>query len=87
MIPAMESRVETAPAPRVTFSQVETALKDLPVDLLPLVYSYIVELLEEAEDIPNEVTLQAFADSDAGRNMHEYQTVEELFQKINTSDD
>jgi hypothetical protein len=50
MIPVMEPRVATAPAPRVTFNQVETALKDLPVDLLPTVYSYIVELLEDAED-------------------------------------
>ena len=88
MILGMEPGTEMAPAP-VSFGQVEAALKAVPSDLLPTVYAYIVELLdaERAKDIPNELTLQVFADSDARRNMHEYQTVDEMFQKILESDD
>jgi hypothetical protein len=50
----MEPQIAAEPAPRVTrvtFGQIEAVLKDMPVDLLPTVYSYLVELLEEAEDI------------------------------------
>jgi hypothetical protein len=52
MIPDMEPRTATQSAPpRVTFSQIEAVLKDMPVDLLPEVYRYLVERLEEAEDL------------------------------------
>ena len=51
MILDMEPRVAMEPSPRVTFSQIEAVLKDMPVDLLPEVYRYLVERLEEAEDL------------------------------------
>jgi hypothetical protein len=75
MIPDMEPRVETAPAPpRVTFGQVEAVLKDMPVDLLPEIYEYLLERLEEAEDIaildarkdePTQPAEEFFAELDA----------------------
>ncbi len=61
-------------------------MKDLPVDLLPTVYAFILELQGDAKDVPNELTLQVFADSDAGRNMHEYRTLEELRSAIDADD-
>jgi hypothetical protein len=35
----------------VTFGQVEAALKALPVNLLPEVYEYLLNLAEDAEDL------------------------------------
>ena len=85
----MEPRTATipAPAPQVTFGQIETVLKDVPVNLLPEVYAYLVSVVAEATEIPNALTRQAFEDSDAGRDMHEYRTVEELFDALNTAVD
>jgi hypothetical protein len=60
----------------VTFSQIEAVLKDMPVDLLPEVYRYLVERLEEAEDIaildarkdePTQPAEEFFAELDAER--------------------
>jgi antitoxin component of RelBE/YafQ-DinJ toxin-antitoxin module len=89
MIPGMEpSTIATPPALRVTFSQVEAALKDVPVDLLPEVYEYLLELQSrDAERIPNETTLQAMEDVRARRNLNTYQTVDELFEKLTASED
>ncbi len=32
--------------------------------------------------IPNEVTEQTFKDTDAGRNLHHYETVEEMYRDL-----
>jgi hypothetical protein len=77
----MEPRTETAPARWVTFAQVEAALKDVPANLLPEVYEYLLELQSRGE-IPNEATLQAMEDVRARRNLNTYQTVDELFATI-----
>ena len=91
MIPGMEPQVATQPAIRVTFNQVEAILKDVPVDLLPEVYEYLASLVASSADAraPNELTRQVFADTDAGRNLNRYQTVEELFEtlRVNASED
>lgn len=87
MISDMEPRVVTEPAPRVTFSQIEAVLKDVPVDLLPEVYEYLASLVASATETPNALTRQVFEDTDAGRNLNRYQTVDELFERINASED
>ncbi|MCL5996398.1 MAG: hypothetical protein M1546_10135 [Chloroflexi bacterium] len=87
MISDMEPRVAMEPAPRVTFGQIEAVLRDVPVDLLPEVYEYLTSLVASAIETPNALTRQVFEDSDAGRNMHEYRTVEELFDALNAAED
>jgi hypothetical protein len=50
----MATRLEASAIPAqvsVTFGQVEAALKAVPVNLLPEVYQYLLELAEEAEDL------------------------------------
>ena len=86
MIPDMEPQVETAPVTRVTFGQVEAALKDLPVDLLPEVYAYLLELQSREDLRPNADTRAAIDDVRAGR-LQRYPTVEALFEHINAEDD
>lgn len=97
MIPYMEPPVATetvlkaagSPAPaesvrlRVTFGQIEAVLKDVPVDLLPEVYEYLSSLVASTTETPNALTRQVFEDTDAGRNLNRYQTVEALFEHIN----
>lgn len=34
-------------------------------------------------EIPNEVTLQTFADTDQGKNLNYYENVDDLFKKLN----
>ncbi len=50
----MGTQPQIQDAPRsaaVTFGQVEAALKALPVNLLPEVYEYLLQLAEEAENL------------------------------------
>lgn len=84
MIPDMEPRTETVPTPPwVTFAQVEAALKDVPANLLPEVYEYLLELQSrDAERVPNDDLRQAIEDVRAGRNLNTYETVDELFATI-----
>jgi hypothetical protein len=42
---------------------------------------------EPADQTPNALTRQVFEDTDAGRNLNRYQTVDELFEHINASED
>ena len=88
MIPGMEpSTIATQAALKVTFSQIEAVLKDLPVGLLPEVYEYLLELQSrDAERVPNDALRQAIEDADAGRNVNTYQTVDELFAHINATE-
>jgi hypothetical protein len=78
----METRV--APTPWVTFSQVEAVLKDIPVNLLPEVYEYLLEL-QSRQDVPNEALRQAIEDVRARRNLNTYQTVDELSATLRVS--
>ncbi len=87
MIPDMEPRTVTETAPRVTFSQVEAVLKEVPVDLLPEVYAFLASLVASASETPNALTRQVFEDTDAGRNLNRYQSVDELFEHIDASED
>jgi hypothetical protein len=83
MISAMEPRTETGPIlSSVTFAQVEAALKDVPANLLPEVYEYLLEL-QSREDVPNDDLRQAIEDVRTGRNLNTYESVDELFTKIN----
>jgi hypothetical protein len=71
---------------QVTFGQVEAALRDVPVDLLPEVYEYLLTLRFSAPHTPNARTRQVFEDTDAGRELQEDQTVDEFFTRIDTSE-
>lgn len=83
MIPDMEPRTETVPTlPWVTFAQVEAVLKDVPANLLPEVYEYLLEL-QSREDVPNDDLRQAVEDVRAGRNLNTYESVDEMFAKFN----
>jgi hypothetical protein len=41
-------------------------------------------LVASVTETPNAFTCQVFEDTDAGRNLNRYQTVEDLFEKLNT---
>jgi hypothetical protein len=74
---------EIRPTPQVTFGQVEAALRDVPVDLLPEVYEYLLTLRIPVPRIPNTRTRQVFDDTDAGQELQKDQTIDEFFTRIN----
>ena len=67
-------------APAITFRQVEAALKDVPLHLLPEVYEYLLSLRDTEPHVPNEVTRQVLEDADAGRDLTVFKDAEDMFR-------
>jgi hypothetical protein len=83
----IQSHLERTQLPTITFGQIEALLKDIPVQLLPEVYEYLLTLSVDTDaERPNALTQKVFEDTDAGRNLQPDQTIEEFFNRVTSTE-
>ena len=66
-----------------TKNRVIQELEDFPENKINSLLDYIYFLkFEDQIEIPNETTEQTFKDTDAGKNLNEYNTLNDFFNKM-----
>lgn len=69
-----------------TIDKVINELKDFPNDKIPSLLDYMHYLKRKKKKsvvkTPNAETLQTFKDTDEGKNLNHYDTVDDFFSKI-----